>query len=269
MVLISANESHVGAAGDWHGDTRWALHSLKVFSQHRIRTILHVGDFGLWPGESGASFLRKVDRKLADLGQTLLVTEGNHEWYDKLDQIEPSADGLKRVTPRIIFLPRGFRWTWHGWNFMSLGGAPSVDFDQRKRGVSWWPQEAITMGDIYRIREGVEERGTVDVMITHDAPKNVIAIDEAIAGNPYGFSEKGLQYAAEGRELLHAAWEMAQPELLIHGHYHIPVDEVVEGEGFSSRIVGLDREFRKGNLMSLALDDLTVSLLPLRESITV
>lgn len=269
MVLLGANESHVGVAGDWHGDTRFAMHALKRFSQNRIRTVLHVGDFGLWPGESGAKYLRKVDRTLADLSQTLLVTEGNHEWFDKLDRIEPSADGLKRLTPRIIFFPRGYRWTWAGWKFLSLGGAPSVDFDKRKRGVSWWPQEAITMGDVYRVREGVEAQGTVDVMITHDAPKGVAAIDAEINGNPFGFSEKGLQYAAEGRELLHAAWEMAQPQLLFHGHYHLPVDEVVAGEGFSSRIVGLDREYKHGNLATLALDDLTVALLPLRESISV
>lgn len=262
MVLISANESHVGVAGDWHGDTRWAMRMLHLFSRNRIRTILHVGDFGLWPGESGAKYLRKVDRTLAELGQTIFVTEGNHEWFDKLDRIESGADGLKRVTPRIIFLPRGYRWQWSGWNFMSLGGAPSVDFETRKRGVSWWPQEAITMGDVYRIRESVEVRGTVDVMITHDAPKNVLAIEEAIQGNPHGFSEKGLQYASEGRELLHAAWGMAQPGLLFHGHYHLPVDEVVEGEGFSSRIVGLDREYKYGNVASLALDDLSVRLLP-------
>lgn len=269
MVLISANESHVGTAGDWHGDTRWAMHALKLFAAHRIRTIFHVGDFGLWPGEGGAKFLRKVDRTLADLGQTLYVTEGNHEWFDKLDQIKPSGDGLKRVTPRIIFLPRGYRWVMNGWKFLSLGGAPSVDFDKRKRGVSWWPQEAITMGDVYRIREGVEARGTVDVMITHDAPKGILAIEKAISGNPHGFSDKGLQYSAEGRELLHAAWEMAKPGLLFHGHYHVPVDEVIEGEGFSSRIIGLDREYQHGNLGTLALDDLSVKLLPLRESASV
>jgi hypothetical protein len=245
------------------------MHALKVFASHRIKTILHVGDFGLWPGDSGAKYLRKVDRTLADLGQTLYVTEGNHEWYDKLDGITPSIDGLKRVTPRIIFLPRGFRWTWHGWKFLSLGGAPSVDFEYRKRGVSWWPQEAITMGDVYRVREGVEAQGTVDVMITHDAPKGVLAIEESIGENPFGFSERGLKYAAEGRELLHAAWETAQPGLLFHGHYHMRVDEVVQGDGFSSRIIGLDRENHHGNMASLALDDLTVRLLPIRESISV
>lgn len=269
MVLVSTNESHVGTAGDWHGDTRWAIHALKLFAANRVRTIFHVGDFGLWPGEGGAKYLRKVDRTLSDLGQTLYVTEGNHEWFDKLDQIKPSSDGLKRVTPRIIFLPRGFRWNMGGWSFLSLGGAPSIDFDKRKRGVSWWPQEAITMGDVYRVREGVEARGTVDVMITHDAPKNVVAIEESIAGNPFGFSDKGIQYATEGRELLHAAWEIAKPSLLFHGHYHIRVDEVVEGDGFSSRIIGLHRENHHGNLATLALDDLSVALLPLRQSVSV
>lgn len=268
MVLIGTNDSHIGTAGDWHGDARWALHALDIFAQHRIRTILHVGDFGIWPGEGGAKFIRKVDRKLADLGQILIVTPGNHEWYDRLDEIAASGDGMKRLTPRIIFLPRGYRWVWRGWKFMSLGGAPSIDFDRRKRGVSWWPQEAITMGDVYRIREDVEAKGTVDVMITHDAPKNVVAIEEAIKGNPYGFSEKGIKYAEEGRELLHAAWEVAQPELLFHGHYHIPVDEVIKGDGFQTRIVGLDREFQHGNLASLSLDDLTVTLLPLRATVS-
>lgn len=269
MVLIGANESHVVVAGDWHGDTWWALQSLDASARNRIKTILHVGDFGLWPGPGGAKYIRKVDQRLAAHGQTLIVTPGNHEWYDKLDQITPSSDGIKRLTPRILFMPRGYRWLWAGYTFMSFGGAPSVDFDYRVKGSTWWPQEAITLGDVYRLRDDVERRGTVDVMITHDAPKDVVAINESIKENPYGFSERGLKYAAEGRELLDAVWTVAQPELLFHGHYHLPVDEVVQGDGFSSRIVGLDRERCEGNLVTLALSDLTVSPFYVKEPASV
>lgn len=258
MVWFSSNDSHVGIAGDWHGDAHWAEVALEAFRAKRIHAILHVGDFEVRAGQSGAHYLRRVDLALAANSQTLYVTPGNHEDYGTLDRTQPGSDGLVRITPRIIFMPRGFRWEWGTRKFVSFGGAPSVDFDRQHRGRTWWPQEAITAEDVDRLRTSVANRGGADVMITHDAPKGLRAIDASISGNPFGFSARALRYAAEGRDRLDEAFEAVKPTLLLHGHYHLSSAEVLRRDGFSTRVISLDMERRRGNLVALSLRDLSV-----------
>lgn len=261
MAAFAPTESHVGTAGDWHGNTAWALQMLDVFASHRIKTILHVGDFGLWPGESGRKYINSLDRRLYELGMSIYVTPGNHEDYDQLKALPISEDGLSRVTPRIVFMPRGYRWRWGAHDFLSLGGAASVDFDKRREGATWWRDEVLTMGDIMRLEEQTERFGTVDVMIGHDAPEGVRRIDDILDGNPTRFSDRGIEYAQQSRKLMTAGWKIAKPSLMFHGHYHINVDEMVTDGNFQTRVVGLHRDGFSGNIASLALDDLRVNRL--------
>lgn len=39
-------DRYVGLAGDWHGDTEWALDALTRFAEVGVTTVHHVGDFG-------------------------------------------------------------------------------------------------------------------------------------------------------------------------------------------------------------------------------
>ena len=79
----------VGVAGDWHGDRIWAISALRHFHQEDIRVVLHLGDFGVWPGPYGRIFLEQVERALETLDMVLLVTPGNHEDYDQIDSWVP------------------------------------------------------------------------------------------------------------------------------------------------------------------------------------
>jgi predicted phosphodiesterase len=52
--MNTLNINRIGVAGDWHGNTGHALKALKLLAGNNIATIAHVGDFGVWPGNSGA-----------------------------------------------------------------------------------------------------------------------------------------------------------------------------------------------------------------------
>ena len=47
----------IGVAGDWHGNTPWATRAIRKISAllpaGGPRVIVHLGDFGIWPGPGG------------------------------------------------------------------------------------------------------------------------------------------------------------------------------------------------------------------------
>lgn len=57
-------------AGDWHGDTAWAMHVIEQAAALGMDTILHVGDLGvLGPGDVGSSFTFKLQGQLDKHGR--------------------------------------------------------------------------------------------------------------------------------------------------------------------------------------------------------
>ncbi len=138
-------------AGDWHGNTRWARDVIQqagsLLAAETGRTILHLGDFGVWPSGSGNAYLFGVEAALRRAAIRLCFVDGNHEAHDRLDALHQEIPGKPvHVTPRIWHLPRGYRWQWHGRTWLACGGGVSLDKVIRTEGVDWWPQEEITAG---------------------------------------------------------------------------------------------------------------------------
>lgn len=209
----------VGLAGDWHGNGRWAVSVIEFFAGKDIKTIYQLGDFGIWPGPDGKAYLDEVIEACKSNGVTLWITPGNHEdwtqiedenWTDRQVLAGGEEDGWE-----VALLPRGYTWELDGRSFISLGGAPSIDFQWRSEGKSWWPEEAIREEHLDRLVQA-------DVMLAHDAPDgSTQQVQDIISDNPMGWSETGLNYCAEGRELMNRAVEIVQPKLFAHGHYHV------------------------------------------------
>lgn len=227
----------IGLLGDTHGNSQVVLDALDSFKEQEVVDILHVGDFGIWPGNPGMQFLAQVNTHLSKNKQTLYVTPGNHEDYTFIKAIEKHAsnyeDGWARARDNILVAPRGLRWEWNGVSFVSLGGAPSVDRAwrlefQRKKGYPvWWKDEDITREDMDRTIAG----GYADIMIAHDAPYGVSGVEKGIAGNPFNFTEEDLHYAFEGRVKIREVVEAVKPKLYFGGHYHWKVDETLSVVG--------------------------------------
>lgn len=257
MNTVNFSEfERIGVAGDWHGNTGWMKKAVKKFADVGVTHVLHVGDFGFWPGNSGKKYLHKVNKELSLHGITLYVTLGNHEDYVQISALpeHPVLEGFvyNPDYPNIVVATRGARWSWNGVTFVSLGGANSIDASGRTEGISWWKEERISLGDIYRTISG----GHADIMISHDCPAGV-NIFGSHRDEKNGWYPTDIAYAQESREALRQAVDGVKPNILFHGHYHKFLDlttELSDGmEKYSLRSIGLDMDDTQHNVMLFEL----------------
>jgi hypothetical protein len=120
--------------------------------------------------------------------------------------------------------------------FLGCGGAHSVDRPFRTPGLSWWPEEAITLEDVRRCING----GRADVLVAHDCPLGVVipGIDDRTEPPPFPPLE--IQHANEHRRLVRLITDVVQPGLIVHGHYHVAYETGEHDWPYPARIVGLD-----------------------------
>src|SRR5258708_19425267 len=137
-------------AGDWHGNRDWALNVIKrvpeLLSGEQTRLIVHLGDFGIWPGTEGRRYLDSVSAVLDLVNAHLWFVDGNHEDHPQLAQMAHTTaqGGRVPVRPNIHHLPRGHRWDWHGRTWLACGGGVSLDKAARTQGLDWGPAEGVT-----------------------------------------------------------------------------------------------------------------------------
>jgi predicted phosphodiesterase len=244
-----------GFAGDWHGDTGWALRCLELFHERGISTVYHVGDFGVWGGTDGASYLRKLNKRLLSYDMRLIVVPGNHENYDMIERWPVNDEGFQSRTtdaPSIWYAPRGHTWTHNGAKFVALGGAFSIDKELRAVGRSWWPQEAITPEDVQRLITNLDtlEWDVVDVFLSHEIPAGLDVGQKAFNLPPELEWESYQQ-----RKLLREAVDRAAPKTLVHGHWHKYLRNTLEGVTYDlvpyvTDVHGLDCNRFNNNIMT-------------------
>jgi hypothetical protein len=252
-MFTTFTRDRAGFAGDWHGNTGWALHCLDVFKSHDIYTIYQVGDFGVWGGNDGASYLRKINTRLNMNNQDLIVVPGNHENYDMLDKFPINEDGFMQRPDldRIQFAPRGHVWHHNSARFAAMGGAFSIDKNMRTEGRSWWPQEAITPEDVEALKRNLDKRLwlSVDVFLSHDIPAGV-----DVGHKAFGLPAE-LEYEANRqRVLLRHAVDYARPRTLVHGHWHKRIRQILIGDShtddsYTTQIYGLDMDVTQDNMI--------------------
>ncbi len=223
-------------AGDWHMNTAWAVAAIHRAADEGSDVIVHLGDFGysFYP-----RFLRPVSRALEDIGMHLLFIDGNHEDHRWILRQPQRPDGLRLIhLPNIWHLPRGFRWTWDGVQFLAMGGASSVDIRiRRQHGMLWQPEEAITPAQAQLAIEG----GPADVMVTHDCPSGVQIPFVDDPGRVAPFPADDLARSRQHRKLLRTVVDAVKPASLWHGHYHISHVQDVN-LGWPMAVIGLDAD---------------------------
>lgn len=257
-----AKDDRVLFAGDWHGNSSWAAQVVKSAAENGISLILHAGDFGVWPGKHGKRFLSRLDDICEEHGVDIAVTLGNHEDWGRLDTLwnnpkRSDEEGLLPLdlgTRHIRILPRVYRFRLGSLDFLSMGGAGSVDLDVRTEGRDWWPTEMISEESVQQAIIG----GPADVMICHETPDFPYAIPKVallLQSNPLGFSQRGLSHSAKSRRRLTRAFEEVRPRVLVHGHMHVKDSKVhVWPDGHSSNVIGLSEEYTSGNVLAMDLN---------------
>lgn len=257
----------IGIAGDWHGNTGWAKDRLKDFNEAGIQHIFHLGDFGIWGGHDGASYIRKVNKWLNENNQTLYITPGNHEDYVRINASQLGYDGTYwyQGLERLKLLPRGYRGLLGhtvSRSWVSLGGANSIDFKGRTEGISWWREESITIADVYNTIQG----GLADYMFSHDAPAG-IDIEYSTKTKNSGWHTDELRYSNAGREMLKHAVDVVRPNIIFHGHHHVYQDSIstIKTYGledyYTLRSLGLACDNMRNNIIAFNIVDETYTLL--------
>lgn len=233
-------------AGDTHGDTSHFQKLFKWAKRFDVDTIVQVGDFGfVYPTSEkrrwsngrqvpvGADHdsdrrLHTLNRLASEAGITVYWLDGNHEDFSRMRELgaTPSSPEPVQLASNVTYLPRAYVWEWGGVCFMSMGGAFSIDKDRRTPGLSWWPEETITSGDVFR----AEEAGQVDVLLAHDT----VEPPPETLGKMMGYQpESGMMTRSRvragykldrasraNRQMLTEVVKAVDPALMIHGHFH-------------------------------------------------
>jgi len=232
--------------GDTHGNLEFVEDACHFARRNGCDRIVQVGDWGfLWNGQKGDR-LKALTNKLAEFGQHMWFIDGNHEWYGRWEEMGfgPDSDEPFALSERVTYLPRGYAWEWGGVRFMALGGAYSIDRLRRTKFIDHWPQEEITWAQAERAITA----GPVDVMFTHDAPHGLGHLDAMLAeGDSSWAAAFGAKWyyqlkpgSQKHRELVRAVVDEVRPRVLIHGHYHYRHEDTLEGDGYTTKVTGLD-----------------------------
>ena len=241
-------------AGDWHANIMWVQTIIPRIARMApdVQTILHLGDFAVWPERRGKGFLAAVDYWMKTAGmKRVLVTPGNHEDWSRLDARFASQPGeAVQLSETVLVLPRGYRFALSGRSFMSFGGAASVDYADRTPFRDWWPSEIPTEQDV----EAAIAGGAVEVLLAHEAVNGgTAAVERSLHANPHGWNVEELAYSATSRERVTRVWEATEARLLAHGHMHLQ-GEVALSDG--RRIYSLGCDNQRGNVAVLDLQNL-------------
>jgi hypothetical protein len=237
--ITQLSPGKIAVAGDWHANTLWAVSAIRQacvrLPNENPRVIVQAGDLGVW--KWAAPFLADVTAVLAQHDALLLFVDGNHEDHPWLAELA-GADGW--ITPRIRWLSRGTRWTWHDRTWLAVGGAVSVDKGMRDEGVDWFPGEEITDGQEVAIIAG----GPADVLVSHDCPAEV----RLPLGVPPLEWLSMIPKAEEHRERMQRICTTVRPRWIFHGHYHLTGEARCRKYSWGScTVLSLDMDTRQGN----------------------
>lgn len=243
----------VVVAGDWHGNLNWALHT--IAESDRMLTeagedrkiIIQLGDFGFRPHADDLGLLL-MNATLAERDMELWWIDGNHEHWPDIRRLMPEHqfddDGYPTQTvpipglPRIRYLPRGTRWTWAGRTWLAVGGAASVDRLLREEGVSWWPDEELTVTEATRIATD----GPADVLLSHDCPEAWVPWDLLPYPVPEAWKPELPRARAHAARLEDVA-RLTGVRRVLHGHYHVFSESVHGGfEKPTVRVTALEAD---------------------------
>lgn len=261
--------------GDSHGTLPMVREASRAAAQLGATWLWSAGDFNVWPGHKGKEFLDAVEASIASRDQFLLLTPGNHEDYDQLEQLPVDDRGRIVVREHIRALPRGHVEQLGDLRVLSCGGAPSIDGpggpwvekpDGEKvrtcqsRGPldveqvvqtpygpvlrpagydlgAWWPQERITDDDV----AACAAAGPVDVLVTHEVPTEL----------PLQSPKHGWDVGDEQRSKVSRIRAAARPALHVAGHYHTHA----RYDDATGRVVVLSADVEPSQVQWALLDD--------------
>lgn len=93
----------IAFAGDWHGNTKYAIRAVEYAVDNDAELIIHVGDFGF---NFEQSFIRPLDIALNHAMIELIFVQGNHDNPYILNAAPKGDLGLVSLSNHILRCPR-------------------------------------------------------------------------------------------------------------------------------------------------------------------
>ena len=258
--------TRIAIAGDWHLNIYAIDKILNNIARKNADVVLQVGDFGYFPNdELYSSYVKRITAHAQVHDYIVIFIDGNHEQYapipsakyldttiltrDGLDVLKGRAneDGIVAITPRIFWATRGATIRIgtdggkRGVSVLACGGAGSIDREYQQMRGDWSKSEFVTAADVEAVKQGVQRLGgSVDIMITHDAPMGAWYPAEIANKKASKVPASIVADCDKSRERLAEAVVAAEPTLLVHGHWHaynrsvqVPVGDIIIPETFS------------------------------------
>lgn len=196
--------------GDVHGMLdRFRQMMKRLKTDFPDETVVQVGDLGLGFPKSQSS----------DFPDQMKFIRGNHD------------------APAVCRAHRNYLGDYgaieiDGHRIFYVSGAWSIDRAYRTEGVSWWPEEELTIAELNQAFEQYLEYKP-DVMITHDGPSHAttwILNRFSLAGTtPY---REQSPHPTRTGQALSAMFEAYQPKLWVFGHWHTTWIKKIKGTVF-------------------------------------
>ena len=170
--------------GDIHGEMSVNRCSHKRWLEGRNLTkddyLIIAGDFGLIYHPEQTSAERYWLKWLAERPFSVLWVDGNHENFDRLNQLplENKFGGLVgRVADSIFHLRRGEIYQIQDKKILAFGGAASSDKIHRVEHISWWKEEVPSYQDMDHCLENLyKHQNEVDIIVAHTCPFSLVSI---------------------------------------------------------------------------------------------
>ena len=229
------------------GDTHGSLRDFQAYAPYIRDTdlVIQLGDFGfVW---DDSERIEQLNALMEEVDVDLWWIDGNHENFDFLKmlfELTPDDTEPTRMTSRITYLPRGYRFELGGVKFMAFGGAVSIDKHRRTPYSSWWPQELITDEQVARVSDE-----PVDILLSHDVCSLTPSLERLLT-NPIR-PESEIE-CIDNRKRLGEVARRVTPWINIHGHYHAYYED-----GFdNTRVIGLDCGSAHGSRILLDTEEI-------------
>ncbi len=164
--------------------------------KHRLDLVICCGDYGYWPN------IDDDHKSVRSHGIPVLWCDGNHE--DQWALRDRTSD---EIAPNVFYMPRGSTYTLKdGRTILFMGGADSIDKENRRLGVDWFPEEIVTQKNMLDLPEV-----KVDILITHTCPLELHPILSRY------YSGKNIE---PSNHALSELWQIYKPDLWFFGHWH-------------------------------------------------
>jgi len=162
--------------GDTHGRTDVEKFYMRKFPQQKNLTkkdnVIILGDWGaIWDAQTS-----KQEKSLLnfynDRKFTTLIVAGNHDNHTRLNsdefpEVNMFNDTVKQISDSIFLLQTGHIYIINGETYFVFGGAESIDKEQRKAFISWWPDEIPSTKTMMESLDLLAKIKKVDYILTH------------------------------------------------------------------------------------------------------